>query len=113
MTPDQIAPVVHEAIRSLDSVLGRKPGPSWAEATWQRESTVAAVRVALEQPSARKQHERWMKERSEAGWTYGPVKDEAAKKNPLLIPFDDLPDAEKAKDSLIIAITQALKDIST
>lgn len=40
---------------------------------------------------ARREHGRWMAERLSAGWTYGQVRDNAAKHNPLLVPFDELP----------------------
>jgi len=111
MTPDQIAPVVHEAIRALQAVLGQEPAPPWNDATWQRDSTLQAVEAALANPDPAHQHERWMQERLAAGWTYGPVREDHAKKNPLLIPFEELPPFEKAKDALIVAISQTLKDI--
>jgi hypothetical protein len=49
-----------------------------------------------------------MNERIAQGWTYGPVKDNAAKTNPTLVPFDQLPEVEIAKDRVFIALTQAL-----
>lgn len=110
MTPDQIAPVVHEAIRTLQTVLGQNASPPWSEATWERASTLEAVRHALDDPTPGKEHERWMRERLEGGWRYGPVRDEQRKLNPTLVPFDELPAAEKAKDALVIAITQSLKE---
>ena len=41
---------------------------------------------------ARREHGRWMADRLSAGWSYGPVRDNSAKRNPLLVPFDELPD---------------------
>jgi Trk K+ transport system NAD-binding subunit len=41
---------------------------------------------------ARREHERWLAERTAAGWRYGPVRDDAQRLNPLLVPFDDLPE---------------------
>ena len=32
------------------------------------------------------------------GWTYGPARDDAAKKHPCLVPYADLPESEKAYD---------------
>ena len=32
------------------------------------------------------------------GWTYGPVRDDANKKHPDLIPYSALPDSEKEYD---------------
>ena len=39
---------------------------------------------------------------------HGPVKDEAAKTHPDLVPFDQLPEHEKQKDRLFMAIVRAL-----
>ena len=38
------------------------------------------------------EHERWRDERAADGWTYGPARDDAARTNPLLVPWDELPD---------------------
>ncbi len=32
------------------------------------------------------------------GWTYGPVRDDAAKHHPCLVDYDSLPDSEKEYD---------------
>ncbi len=44
---------------------------------------------------ARLEHQRWADERRRAGWRYGPVRDDAAKVNPTLVAWDDLPDDVK------------------
>ena len=54
-----------------------------------------------------------MEERLAAGWTWGPEKDNDAKTNPALVPFEELPPSEQAKDTLLIVITRALKDTET
>lgn len=43
-------------------------------------------------------HDIWARGRMDAGWTYGPARDDAAKKNPCLVPYADLPESEKAYD---------------
>jgi hypothetical protein len=40
---------------------------------------------------ARQEHMRWCKERTDAGWTWGPERNLARKHNPLIIAFDALP----------------------
>ena len=47
---------------------------------------------------ARLEHDRWMAQKLAQGWTYGPVKDSARKLHPSLVPWEDLPEAEKDKD---------------
>ena len=39
-------------------------------------------------------HDTW----ADAGWTYGPVRDDAKKQHPCLVPYADLPESEKAYD---------------
>ena len=43
-------------------------------------------------------HEVWSQQRMNEGWTYGPVRDEAAKKHPDLIPYEELTEGEKDYD---------------
>jgi hypothetical protein len=44
---------------------------------------------------ARREHQRWFAERTAAGWQYGPERDTARKLNPLLVGWDDLPEAAR------------------
>ena len=44
------------------------------------------------------EHERWMAERTRAGWTYAPVRDDRGKHHPMMIAWDKLPEAERDKD---------------
>ena len=43
-------------------------------------------------------HETWAKGRMDAGWTYGPVCDDAKKHHPGLVPYGELPESEKNYD---------------
>ena len=43
-------------------------------------------------------HDTWAKGRMDAGWTYGPVRDDAKKQTPCLVPYGELPESEKAYD---------------
>lgn len=47
---------------------------------------------------ARNAHEVWAKERMSEGWRYGPSRDDAARKHPCLIPYEDLAESEKEYD---------------
>jgi hypothetical protein len=105
---EKIAPVVHEAIRQWQKANGQPVSPPWEEATWERESTMEAVALALTNPTPGQQHEKWLEERTAQGWVWGAVKDTEKKTNPALVPFDELPEVEKAKDYLVIGIVQAL-----
>ena len=47
---------------------------------------------------ARMEHELWCQEMTATNWRYGPKKDEGLKTNPDLVPWEDLPQAEKEKN---------------
>lgn len=47
---------------------------------------------------ARNVHEVWAKSRLDQGWTYGEERNDALKHHPCLVPYEDLPEAEKAYD---------------
>lgn len=115
MTDEQIARVAHEANRALCIEQGDPSQPAWDDApTWQRESAVAGVRMARENPFAHPIdfHDSWATQKIADGWTYGPVKDAGAKTHPCLVPYHDIPEAQRRKYHLFAAIARAcLKDI--
>lgn len=47
---------------------------------------------------ARNVHEVWAQSRLAQGWVYGPTRSDELKTHPCLIPYDDLPEAEKQYD---------------
>jgi hypothetical protein len=70
----------------------------------------ASVVAALADPerTPEQNHQGWYDRLTADGWQHGTVKDEAAKTHPDLVPFDQLPEHEKQKDRLFMAIVQAL-----
>ena len=47
---------------------------------------------------AKNVHEVWAKNRIEQGWTYGEERNDVLKQHPCLVPYDELPEVEKAYD---------------
>ena len=43
-------------------------------------------------------HDTGAKGRMDDGWTYGPVRDDAKKHHPCLVPYNELPESEKEYD---------------
>jgi len=43
-------------------------------------------------------HDNWARQRMKEGWTYGPRRDDNAKKHPDLVPYADLPESERDYD---------------
>ncbi len=54
--------------------------------------------LVLTEKVAENVHEVWSEGRIQDGWTYGPVRDDARKETPCLVPYDDLPEREKDFD---------------
>ncbi len=55
------------------------------------------LNVLIEQ-MAKNVHEVWAQSRIEQGWTYGNERSDALKQHPCLIPYEELPEVEKAYD---------------
>lgn len=53
---------------------------------------------ALVEQMAKNVHEVWAKSRMEQGWTYGEERNDALKHHPCLVPYEELPEVEKAYD---------------
>ena len=47
---------------------------------------------------AKNVHEVWAKSRIEQGWTFGAERNDVLKHHPCLVPYDELPEVEKAYD---------------
>lgn len=60
--------------------------------------TLSAELQELTEEMARNVHEVWSRTRINDGWTYGPERNDAQKKHPCLVPYDDLPESEKEYD---------------
>lgn len=54
--------------------------------------------LALTEKIAENVHDVWAVGRIEQGWTYGPVRDDAKKETPCLVPYSELPESEKEYD---------------
>jgi hypothetical protein len=108
---EAIAIICHETNRAFCEVTGDRSQRPWPlAAEWQQESAVNGVKFALENPDAPEsaQHDAWMADKLADGWTYGPVKDAEARTHPCLVPFDQLPPLQQAKDRLFRAVVKAL-----
>lgn len=105
-----IAHVCHEANRALQRMAGEdKPSPPWGQASReQRESALAGVALARRGHTPEQLHKAWCDHKRSRGWQWGPVKDERARRHPCLVPYEQLPPEQRAKDAVFSAIVQAL-----
>lgn len=54
--------------------------------------------MALAEAISKNVHDVWAQNRMNEGWTYGPVRDDQKRQTPCLVPYDQLPEEEKAYD---------------
>jgi hypothetical protein len=113
MLIEKIAQVAHEVNKAYCEAIGDKSQTSWEDApAWQKESAVLGVMFHVEHPDAGPEasHNSWMKQKLENGWRLGHVKDENEKTHPCILPFEDLPKEQQAKDHLFRQVVHSLKD---
>jgi ryanodine receptor 2 len=53
-------------------------------------------------------HDAWLKTKLSQGYTFGAVKDDCEKKHPCILPYEELPQHEKFKNQMFIAIVKAM-----
>lgn len=108
---DRIARVCHEVNRAYCQALGDDSQPSWEDApAWQRESARMGVDLHLSGDFGPEvSHISWMKQKVDDGWVYGPTKDPELKQHPCIVPFDQLPREQQAKDFIFRGVVHAMK----
>jgi hypothetical protein len=109
----QIARIAHEANRAYCQTIGDNSQPKWSEApNWQQISAINGVKHVMDNSDAKPSdsHESWLKEKTRDGWKYGEIKDPDKKEHPCFVPYDELPEEQKKKDYLFIAVVKALLD---
>ena len=52
----------------------------------------------LVEAMAKNVHDVWAESRISQGWTYGPERNDQLKQHPCLVPYEQLPEVEKAYD---------------
>lgn len=111
---ERIARVCHEANREYCKTIGDNSQAEWKDAPqWQRDSAVQGVMFHLEnhrhrvEPNPAASHENWLKQKTEEGWKYGPVKDPAKKEHPCCVPYHQLPVDQRMKDYIFGGIVAA------
>lgn len=106
-----IARVAHAANREYCRYIGDMSQPDWSDAPdWQRYSAELGVRKTLsgEIRTPEESHASWLAQKEADGWKYGPVKDAEKKEHPCMVPYEELPVEQRAKDTLFQSIVKAL-----
>ena len=64
----------------------------------QTDDIILSGELNILEAMAKNVHEVWAESRISQGWTYGPERNDALKTHPCLVPYEDLPEVEKAYD---------------
>ena len=108
---EAIAAAAHEANAAYCRAIGDHSHASWDDAPqWQRDSAINGVKMQFNNPDAspRDSHESWLAEKEAGGWKWGEVKDPEARLHPCMVPYDDLPPEQQAKDAIFVGVVKTL-----
>ena len=113
LTPRHIAIIAHEANRLYCQLIGDDSQPSWDNAPeWQQSSILKGVMALKLNPNLtpEDQHNAWMADKRQAGWTYGDEKDADLKTHPCMVPYGELPQEQQLKDLIFQTVVKACLD---
>ena len=114
MKIEEIARGAHEVNRAYCLALGDLSQLAWEDAPeWQRASALAGVKLHIQNPDAGPQasHEGWMEQKVAEGWVDGPEKRPDFKQHPCIVPFDQLPREQQAKDFIFRGVVHAMASL--
>jgi len=114
LTVEEIARVCHQVNKAYCASTGDLSQPEWELAPkWQKESAVIGVQSHIDfHQLPEDSHAAWMKHKESDGWVYGETKDPEKKTHPCMVPYEQLPSAQKVKDYLFIEVVSCLKGFS-
>ena len=103
------AAAAHEANRAYCKAMGDHSQPPWDLAPeWQKTSARNGVLGVFGGNTPEQSHESWLAEKQATGWKFGPIKDPEKREHPCMVPYADLPPAQRAKDHIFVAVVGAL-----
>jgi len=102
------ARAAHEVNNVYNRAIGDTLSPAFDDLTeGQKGAAVEGARHTLAGGSEEDSHRKWMEALLAEGWTLGPVKDPELKTHPNLVPYTELPNAQRIKDTLFQATVRS------
>src|SRR5947209_7832447 len=106
MDTTRIARVAYEARRAFYATQAM-PQPEWfALDSWQRTAFLNQVRTTIINPgfTAEDLHELFLRERGDAGWSFGRQLDPKRKTDPYLKPWGSLTREQRVAEDVVVAM---------
>lgn len=109
-TVEEIARVSHEACAAYQRMIGQEyPHLSWLQVTKEtRECTIRGVELVFAGKTPAEIHADWVEMRKGQGWQWGHRKSDVNRTHPNMVPYDQLPEAERYKNEIHAAVIRAL-----
>ncbi len=110
----EIARVAHEINAAYCRGIGDNSQLPWKDAPqWQKDSAYSGVVFHIQNPDAGPEasHNNWLKEKTDAGWVYGPEKDADRKVHHCMVIFGELPEKQQVKDYLFRQVVHSMQNI--
>jgi hypothetical protein len=114
-TDEQVAEICHELNRAYCQMMGDHSLRPWAETPPEiQATTISGVAFARANPfiTPADSHANWLKDKGNAGWKYGPVKDMEKLEHPCFVPYDELPQSQQIKDYLFLSAVRAADNLA-
>lgn len=111
MTIENIAKICHQANKAYCSTHGDDSHLEWEDSPgWVKDSAVNGLYFLYENPNQTPEsmHENWKRVKLEDGWIYGEVKDAELKTHPCIVNYEDLPQFQRIKDEIYLALARTL-----
>jgi hypothetical protein len=101
-----IAEFAHEINRAYCEAIGDHTQPKWADLPAHLQAGIMmGVEANMDSiMSPEQSHSVWMEEKRRTGWKYAPVKNVEAREHPCMVPWDLLPQDQRVKDYLFVAV---------
>jgi hypothetical protein len=108
---ERAAETAHEVNRRYCAGVGDFSQVPWRDAPkWQQDSAIAGAKAIYDNPGTtpEQSHECWLAQKVADGWVYGIVKNAELKTHPCMVPYSELTNEHKVKDTLFGAVVRGV-----